>query len=99
MLRLIIAESAQFPELAQRYYESGPAYVRTQLAAYLDGEMRAGRLALADPRAAASQFLGLVMGADHLAALMGLLDVQSASDQRRRVRAAVDAFIKLYAPR
>ncbi len=99
MLRLIIAESAQFPELAQRYYESGPAFVRTQLAAYLEGEMRAGRLALADTRAAASQFLGLIMGADHLAALMGLLEAQSASGQRRRVRAAVDAFITLYAPR
>lgn len=97
MQRLIIAQSTQFPELARLYFESGPAFVRERLASYIDSEASARRVAAADPHEAAANFLGLIMGPDHLPALMGLLKPLSADDRRLRVRRAVDAFLRLYA--
>lgn len=94
--RLVIAQSAQFPELARLYYESGPSFVREKLASYIKAEASAGRLTVADAHEAAANFLGLILGADHLPALMGLLAPPCAEDRRLRVKSAVNAFLKLY---
>lgn len=95
MQRLIIAQSAQFPDLARLYHQSGPLFVQERLAAFLGREATAGRLAIDDAREATSQLLGLILGADHLASLMGLLDPEDEKQRRARVRCAVHAFIRL----
>ncbi len=95
MQRLIIAQAAQFPELAHAYYASGPAYVRKRLAAFLARESEAGRLVVDDADEASSQLLGLILGSDHIASLIGVLDPETKSLQRARVRRAVAAFVKL----
>lgn len=99
MQRLIIAQASQFPDLARLYYESGPAFVRASLAAYIESEAKAGRFAVRNADQAAAQFLGLILGADHMPALMGLLGPKNENDRRTLVRAAVDAFVKLYGAR
>ena len=99
MQRLIIAEAAQFPELARAYYESGPQYVREKLAAYIERASAAGKLNAGDAATAASQFIGLIIGGDHMTALMGVEIANKGKSNRRRIRAAVDAFLRLYAPR
>lgn len=96
MQRLIIAEAARFPELARTYFDSGPSFVRARLAAWLERAKAAGRLAFDDSEEAASLLLGLILGADHLASLMGLHSEQDESRRRARVRRAVAAFMKLY---
>lgn len=98
MQRLIISEAATFPALAERYCVSGPQYVRDRLSAYLARASRDGELSALDPSLAAAQFLGLVIGADHLSALMGLVVPEDERRRRVRVSAAVGAFMKIYAP-
>ena len=97
MQRLIISEAAQFPDLARAYYESGPQYVRSKLSAYIERAAAAGKLAADDAAGAASQFLGLIIGADHMTSLMGVDLAENPGSRRQRIRAAVDAFLRLYA--
>lgn len=97
MQRLLIAEAASFPELAQRYYESGPKFVRDRLAAYISRAAAEGKIDVDDPALAASHFLGLIAGSDHLSRLMGIEQPPSRRPQAERVRIAVGLFLKLYA--
>ena len=97
MQRLIIAEASSFPDLAKSYYESGPKYVRDRLARYLSQSSEAGKLSSLNAEDAAAQFLGLIIGSDHMSALMGLRPAQEEGQRRARVRKAVAAFIKIYA--
>ncbi len=96
MQRAIIAEAANFPELAERYYENGPQFVRDRLARYLARAAEAGKLNALDAGEAAAQFLGLIIGSDHMSALMGVAAAYNEKEQRARVRRAVGAFLKIY---
>ncbi|MBL8698706.1 MAG: TetR/AcrR family transcriptional regulator [Alphaproteobacteria bacterium] len=97
--RLVIAESAQFPELASMYFSAGPAAVHGHLRTYLAEQARQGRLAIDDPAVAAEHFGGLVKGTCHVCALFGVPDGLTETERRQRVARAVEAFLKLYAPR
>ncbi|MGE0410220.1 MAG: TetR/AcrR family transcriptional regulator [Amphiplicatus sp.] len=97
LARLIISEAAKFPDLAQRYYEVGPDYVSRRLADYIAEASRRGLLKVDDPALAASQLLGMIKGNEHLGALLGVESAENESRRRRRVAAAIDAFMKLYA--
>ena len=60
--RLIVAESARFPELASVATEQGPTREGIRLiAGVLDAEIRAGNLRLEDPAFAAELFLHMVI--------------------------------------
>jgi len=95
--RLIIAEATKFPDLARAYYENGPLYVRKKLAAYIARAVDEGSLKVEDAEMAASQFLGLLIGADHVKFLMGLNSTECPGSRTYRIRAAVDAFLCIYA--
>jgi len=95
--RLIIAEATKFPDLARAYYENGPLYVRKKLAAYIARAAAEGSLRVQDAEMAASQYLGLIIGADHVKFLMGFNCAESSESRAERIRAAVGAFLRLYA--
>lgn len=97
--RLVIAESAQFPELASMYFSAGPAAVFDGLKAYLIKQAQLGRLVIDDPVLAAEHFGGLVKGMCHVCALFGVPDGLTDAERHQRVTLAVEAFLKLYAPR
>jgi AcrR family transcriptional regulator len=59
VFRVCVAESDRFPELAQRFYESGPRAVRDRIAAFLDAAVTRGELRIADVPLAADQFTEL----------------------------------------
>ncbi|MCK5747822.1 MAG: TetR/AcrR family transcriptional regulator [Oricola sp.] len=96
MQRVMIAQAQQFPDLAQRFFDSGPGYVQRRLAEYLKSETEKGRLNVSDASEAAEQFLGLVKGADQLAALLAVGDAPNADNRAKRVAGAVSAFLKIY---
>ena len=96
MQRVLIAQAQQFPDLARRFFENGPGYVRKRLAEYLQNEADKGRLDVPDANEAAEQFLGLVKGADQLAALLAVGEPLNAENRAKRVSNAVDAFLKIY---
>lgn len=96
MARLMIAEATSFPALARRYFESGPSYVCGRLSDYLARATERGELTIEDPTLAASQFLGLLKGVNHLGALLGVENAENDLQRKRRLAAAIDAFLKLY---
>jgi TetR/AcrR family transcriptional repressor of mexJK operon len=62
MRRLLIGESARFPELARTYYEKAPERVLTALAPELQRLNERGLLQVADPDLAARHFAFLILG-------------------------------------
>lgn len=96
MQRLLIAQAQQFPDLARRFFDSGPGYVRLRLAEYLNSESEKGRLAISDAHEAAEHFLGLVKGSDQLSALLEVGGSASPAQRREKVARAVAAFLKIY---
>lgn len=94
--RVLIPLAEQYPRLTQQYYRSGPGRSRQRLADYLAAETRRGRLAVADCLTAAEQFSGLLVGHAQIRALLAIPD--DPIDVEARVAAAVDAFLRAYAP-
>ncbi len=60
--RLIIAESARFPEVGEIYYRAGPERGNRLLADYFDEQCGLGHLYIDDTLLAARQFTGALIG-------------------------------------
>lgn len=97
LYRLIIAESARFPEIGGDLYAAGTGRLLGVLADYLDWETRNGRLAVAEPERAAEQFVGMLTGRVQFRALMGVGDPPDEAELHARVDHAVSSFLRLYA--
>ncbi len=95
--RVIVAESGQFPELAEVFYRSGPERVGGRLSAYLAELHRQRILHITDPASASIQFLGMVRGDLFLRQLLGLGEPPRGGELDRIVDSAVRAFLSAYA--
>ena len=96
--RLIVAESARFPELGAAIYAAGAGRLIRMLADYLEWETKRGRLAVEDSERAAEMLIGMLTGRMQLRALLG--DAKSLTDAEleRRAMVAVSSFLTLCAP-
>lgn len=98
LYRLIVAESARFPELGGAIYAVGAGRLLAMLAEYLDWETRNDRLSVPDPELAAEQLIGMLTGRVQLRALLGCA-MPGEAELQRRAEHAVSSFLGLYAPR
>jgi len=94
--RVVVAECVRFPELAQSFYDSGPAHFRAFFSGWIGRQMRAGRLREGDPTVAAEQFVALVRGDIHLRISIGLSVPHDAAAIERHVGDAVDTFLRAF---
>lgn len=95
--RLVIAEAERFPELGQALNERGPMRSINRLARAFVGYRERGHLRMDDPRAAASFFNWLVMGAPTNDAMMlgsGHIPVPAALEAH--AREATRIFLAAY---
>jgi AcrR family transcriptional regulator len=99
LYRLIVAESARFPELGGALYAVGAGRLLAMLADYLAWETRNGRLSVSESELAAEQFVGMLTGRMQLRALLGVCTAPKEEELRRRAEHAVSCFLVLYAPR
>jgi AcrR family transcriptional regulator len=99
LLRIVIAATSKFPNLGRAFYESGPLYGETRLADLMDVWRRAGRLDFDDARRAARHFLDLCKSGVFSACLFGATDSASPESIAENVDAAVETFLRAYAPR
>jgi len=60
-IRTVIAIADRMPDMGRRFYETGPARAIAMLAAYLDAQVAAKVLAIADTEIAAAQFIDSVL--------------------------------------
>lgn len=96
-LRAAIMAASDAPELGRAVYEAGPLEGRRRLAAWLEAQTRAGRLAVDDPDMAAEMFSGMVLGHGHLRAFFGLQAIDPAR-AAERARACAARFVRAFAP-
>jgi len=94
--RLMVAQGAQFPELARTWFANGPRTVIATLAAFLKERTAAGELEVDDPEQAAEFFLMSLRGVLHLQAVTGLSRPPYAKAIARKVAAAVAMFMRAY---
>jgi AcrR family transcriptional regulator len=95
LYRLVVSQAAEFPELARVYYEAGPKANARQLAAYLEGQARAGRLDIDDPLLAAELFLGHLLAYMQLRATL-FIAFPSAAEIELRVERCVRQFLDVH---
>jgi AcrR family transcriptional regulator len=88
--RVVIAESARAPALGQLIYHNGPRQIVGSLADFL-GRQRS--LRLPDPRLAAEQFLGMVLGHNQLQLL---LNARPATEVRASIERIVDHAVAIF---
>ena len=93
MQRLVIGEAARVPELGHVMYSLGPAEGLMRLAAYLDRQMKAGRLKQGDARIAAQQFSGLCRAGVIDRRMVGIVDADAEAAAEEEVRAAIATFL------
>lgn len=93
LMRMLIAESERFPELAQGFYEHGPQRTRQALGKYFRLQRKAGYIDCADPEMAASQFLELVKGPLHSRLMLSAPPFAPGFDPDLHVMEAVRLFL------
>ncbi|MHB0776119.1 TetR/AcrR family transcriptional regulator [Halomonas sp. WWR20] len=97
--RLVAAEASRQPELARLFYDSGPGRLRSTLARYFRHQVEHRRLELADTAAAASMFIGMLLGEHHLRAMLQLPADNSPDALRARAEQCVKLLLDGARPR
>lgn len=97
--RLLASGSIASAKLAQLFWEAGPQRLQTGFQAFLQQEVAAGQLVIADVPRAASQFFCLLKGELHARLLCGCPSQPSQADIDDHLRASVDMFLRAYAAR
>lgn len=87
--RMVIAESARFPELGRLFYERGPEASIVALTEVLARHRDDPRLAGTDLRLAAEEFLEAVRGYPHTRLLLGAGGQPNARQKEARIERAV----------
>jgi len=98
LYRLIVAESARFPELGAALFAAGAGRLIRMLADYLEWETQRGRLAVEEPERAAELFIGMLTGRLQFRALLGGTESATDAELHRRATFAVSSFLALCAP-
>lgn len=97
LFRIVIAESAHFPDLGRTFYQHGPERHQTRLAEIFAAATRRGLLATPQPRAAAAEFIALLRTDLHLRVILGL-QAPDALQLQRVARHATQVFLAAYGP-
>jgi AcrR family transcriptional regulator len=96
IFRICVAESDRFPEIGRRFYSSGPAVMRVEMALYFEQAEARGELQIDDYVLAADQF-GELCKADLWPRLIfGMIKSATDVERKRVVDGAVKTFLARY---
>ncbi|WP_338549755.1 TetR/AcrR family transcriptional regulator [Roseovarius phycicola] len=95
--RICVSESYRFPELGQRFYDSGPALLRNRLQQVLQPYLDSGDLVIDDMELASAQFGELCKSDLFVRCLCGVECDKSEVQIERVVNGAVEMFLARYA--
>lgn len=95
--RVVVAESARHPDLAQAFFAAAPAQGKARLCEVMAELDRRGELMVADPWQAADQFAGMLRAEVFHRALLGLAPPDGRSVDST-IAAAVETIHRAYAP-
>jgi AcrR family transcriptional regulator len=91
--RMVLQESAAFPELAATFYRNGISRTVTTLAGWLRVQVKRKRLAIDDVDEAAGILIGMIASAPQRAAIYGGVPLPSRKDIERRARTCAALFL------
>lgn len=94
LLRLAIAESDRFPELAASFYADAVLATQGVLARYLARQCELGVLELDDPAAAAGMLRGMMMMEPQRAAMLAGVELPTPAQIRDRARQCIRLFLR-----
>lgn len=95
-VRMVIGAAEKFPRFGRSFYEAGPRWGAERMQAYLDRQVVAGRLDIADTALAAEQFLNLCSAGILKRLLFGVEDALDPTTIAGNVDAAVAVFLAAY---
>jgi AcrR family transcriptional regulator len=96
LARVVVAAVEKFPNIGRAFYEAGPLFGATRLAAELAALEKAGALKVPDPERAAWQFVDLCQSYVYKRVLFGVVDSVTEEEIEHAVTAGVDVFLKTY---
>ena len=96
LARVVIAAAEKFPNVGRAFYEAGPLYGATRLAAELENLEKSGALEIPDSERAAWQFVDLCQSYVYKRLLFGVVNSISREDIEASVKAGVDVFMRAY---
>ncbi|MGJ8544069.1 MAG: TetR/AcrR family transcriptional regulator [Sulfitobacter sp.] len=96
LFRVCVAESDRFPEIGQKFYNSGPAVIRAEMVAYFEAAIARGELKIDDLELAADQFGELCKADLWPRLLFGVSKTCSPAEIERVVNGAVSTFMARY---
>ena len=99
LLRVVVAEAPQFPEVGATFYRAGPERGRNMVSAYLRKQSQRGFLEIDDLERAADVFIALVLGEYQMKVLCGEEVRLAPEEVDRYLDYALDVFLKTYGPR
>jgi AcrR family transcriptional regulator len=91
--RMVLQESAAFPELAANFYKNGISRTVTALARWLRLQVKRKLITLDDADEAAGMLIGMVASAPQRTVIYGGMPLPSRKDIERRVRTCVAIFL------
>jgi AcrR family transcriptional regulator len=91
--RMVLQESAAFPDLAANFYKNGISRTATALARWLRVQVKKKLIALDDVDEAAGMLIGMVASAPQRAAIYGGMPLPSRKDIERRVQTCAALFL------
>lgn len=99
MHRLLTAGTKTSDKLARLFWKVGPVRAQEGFACFLRRADEAGKLDVADPMRAATQFFSLLKGELHLQMTMGCCEKLTDAMIEEHLAATVDTFVRAYQPR
>jgi AcrR family transcriptional regulator len=97
-VRMVIGASEKFPRFGQMFFEAGPRQGIARLKAYLDRQVEAGRLSIADTRLAGQHFLDLCQSGTLRRLLFAVGEPPTAEEIAYQVDQAIRVFFAAYGP-
>ena len=96
VFRICVAETDRFPELGQRFWDSGPGQVERTLTGYFAQAIARGELRIEDTSLAAHQFAELCKAELFPRLVFGMQTEFSEAERERIVKGAVEMFLSRY---
>lgn len=97
MMRVVIAESRDYPKVARLFYESGPDHCFQHMVRTMERLASRHDIQCPDPHRAAREFSSLCKRELDLKLLMGMRPRQIRARITEQVQQAVDGFMAMYA--
>lgn len=91
--RMVLQESAAFPDLAANFYKNGISRTAIALSRWLRAQVKKKLIVLDDVDEAAGMLIGMVASAPQRAAIYGGMPLPSRKDIERRVRSCAALFL------